>query len=670
MRAEPGKTGHSIRRTNGREVGARPLADELERSIEVPTEHVSFETVLQQMPAAVVIAEPTGALRLGNAMVEEILGIPFAELAERWLRDAVVGFHVDGRRYRREEWPLVRAVTRGETVTGEEIEIARDDGSRVLIEATAAPVRDPRGVITAGVLSFHDVTERRRAEMRARLLAQLGEQLASPNGAVSALERLPRLLVPAVADWCATDGIDETGRVRSLGVAYADPALARHEAFRRSGPLRHDHPFRRIMQTQRPELYADVDDELLVRLARSPEQLEFLREIALRSWIGVPLVARGRVLGAIALATVQSARRLGEDELHLVEELALAAALALDNARLLNRLETDRDRLLQLLERLEQGVISVDRSLAVRFSNRAARTLLHDELAAGAPLPEPFDDVRLSDVAAALFGRDAAPRHWEVRLGERAYTLAGIPAAHSPRATIVVTDVSERERRERAERDFVTNAAHELQTPLTAIVSAAEVLDAGAKDVPVERDRFLAHIRRESNRLAHLTHALLLLARVQTHGLMPEQDVVEVRALLERIAGALQPADGVEIEVDCDHDLVLHGNGDLIEQAVTNLGGNAAKFTPRGSIALRGRRDGDSIVLEVSDTGPGISPSQHERIFDRFYRGDPGGVTGFGLGLAIVRESVRALGGVVELESSPGAGTTGRIVVPQGERPE
>jgi signal transduction histidine kinase len=103
----------------------------------------------------------------------------------------------------------------------------------------------------------------------------------------------------------------------------------------------------------------------------------------------------------------------------------------------------------------------------------------------------------------------------------------------------------------------------------------------------------------------------------------------------------------------------------LAEQALANVAANAAKHTAVGSIELRAwERDDGTAVIEVSDTGPGMPASAQRRIFDRFYRGDSRDGEGFGLGMAIVKESVRALGGTVRVESRPGSGTTVRITLP------
>jgi PAS domain S-box-containing protein len=229
-------------------------------------------------------------------------------------------------------------------------------------------------------------------------------------------------------------------------------------------------------------------------------------------------------------------------------------------------------------------------------------------------------------------------------------------------AVAVVDDVTERERLERAEREFVTNAAHELRTPLAAISGAIEVLQAGAKEVPEERDRFLEHIDRECGRLARLTTSLLSLARAQGGVEEPRLDLVELCPLLETLASRARTADGVVVEADCPPDLAAVSNAGLLEQALANLVSNAAHHTSEGSIVLTADSDGDrKVAIEVRDTGRGMTPEERARVTERFYRGSDG--EGFGLGLAIAAESARALGAELELESEVGRGTVARIVL-------
>ena len=332
--------------------------------------------------------------------------------------------------------------------------------------------------------------------------------------------------------------------------------------------------------------------------------------------------------------------------------------------RSFRRIEAERDRLRLLLERLHEGVLAIDQDLVVQFANTEARRLLGGRLREGDALPEPWQGFELREFAQRLFDERATVTQVHVTPDEQhAYGVVGIPSQpETDWALVVVDDLTEQERRELAEREFVSNAAHELRTPLTTIIGAVEVLQAGAKEDPRERDRFLAHIEREAGRLARLARAMLTLARAHSGQEAPRVEAVELAPLLRDVAAGLQPHVGVVIDVEVTDGLAVEANRDLLEQALRNLGENAAKHTARGSVALRAYGDGSTVTVEVEDSGPGMSPEVQRHVFDRFYRGERD-AHGFGLGLAIVRESVRTLGGRIELDSSPGEGTVFRILL-------
>ncbi len=328
------------------------------------------------------------------------------------------------------------------------------------------------------------------------------------------------------------------------------------------------------------------------------------------------------------------------------------------------RLEAERDRLRLLLERLHEGVLTIDQDLVVHFANTEARRILGGRLREGDELPEPWEGFELREFAHRLFDERASVTQVHVTPDEQhAYGVTGIPSQpETDWALLVVDDLTEQERRELAEREFVSNAAHELRTPLTTIIGAVEVLQAGAKEDPVERDRFLGHIERESGRLARLARAMLTLARAHSGQEQPRIEAVELAPLLREIAAGLRPHAGVVVDVEVGDGLAVAANRDLLEQALRNLGENAAKHTARGSVVLRAYSNGNTVTVEVEDSGPGISPEVQRHVFDRFYRGERD-AEGFGLGLAIVRESVRTLGARIELDSSPGEGTVFRILL-------
>jgi two-component system, OmpR family, phosphate regulon sensor histidine kinase PhoR len=357
------------------------------------------------------------------------------------------------------------------------------------------------------------------------------------------------------------------------------------------------------------------------------------------------------------------------DELGLLAETIERMRVRLRDS--FEALEAERDRLHRLLERLQEGVVTVDADLRIEFANGAARRLLGvEQLAEGDALPEPWPDFSLRRLSETLFGPDAAVIQLRVSPSdELTFELAGIPAGtESSAAMLVIADVTERERRERAQREFVTNAAHELRTPLAVIAGAVEVLQSGAKEDEVERDRFLDHIERESARLGRLARALLVLARAQTRAERPRLEAVELQPLLEDISVSLRLPEGVSIRVACPPGIAVLAQRDLMEQVVANLAVNAVRYTEQGDVMIAVRAlPGASVAIEVSDRGPGIAAEQQERVWERFYRGDDRDGEGFGLGLSIVRQAVHTLGGTVTIDSRLGRGATVRVVLPAAQ---
>jgi signal transduction histidine kinase len=354
--------------------------------------------------------------------------------------------------------------------------------------------------------------------------------------------------------------------------------------------------------------------------------------------------------------------------------LGRQCAQALKRAQLYEAELEGRTRLSRLVERLHEGVVSVDRRGRVEFASSTAKHMLSAaSLEEGRPVPEAWFGFPLRSFAARLFESDVRVVEAQIASqdGERVFAVTGIPAARTDAALLVVTDVSERERRQRAEREFVDNAAHELRTPLAAITSAIERLQAGAREVPEKRDRFLEHIQRESTRLNRLASSLLVLARSQTREEEPRREEIPLRELLEELVGGLELKQGVELVLDCPPDLVARSNRDLLEHALLNLATNAARHTGGGRIRISASVVSDGFTtIEISDTGPGIPRDELNRLFDRFYRGpNEEGRAGFGLGLPITKEAVEALGGRVEIDSVAGEGTTARIILPCTDTP-
>jgi signal transduction histidine kinase len=229
---------------------------------------------------------------------------------------------------------------------------------------------------------------------------------------------------------------------------------------------------------------------------------------------------------------------------------------------------------------------------------------------------------------------------------------------------------------ERMRTDFVSNVSHELRTPLTAIKGLVETLRDGAVDDRKVRDRFLATMEDETDRLIRLVNDLLVLSKADSQALKLKREPLDVRVLIERSLDKLAPqleGKGVLVEVSApDGPQLVLADADRIEQVLVNLLDNAIKYSPEGgriTVAIgEGRPTPEVVGIAVRDEGLGIPAGDLPRVFERFYRVDRARSRdrgGSGLGLSIAKAIVQAHGGEITLRSEEGQGTTVRFTLPR-----
>jgi PAS domain S-box-containing protein len=307
-------------------------------------------TLLQAAPVAVIALDGAKRVRFWNAAATDLLG--WGELEVRGMPLPTI------REGDREEFQaLAQTVLEGSVIKDVGVSWLKKDGTPLEASLSAAPLPE-----TGLVLALADVSACRRAERtlsasdaRFRFLAEVSHALASSLDAETTLNQIARLAIPHFADCCVVYRLDESGSAGQLAVAHRD--LAHEELLRevhRRYPLDPDFPrgYRRVLRTGEPDLLEEVTEEFVTAAATDADHLALLRQLGLRSNLSVPLIARGRVLGAMTFGTAVSGRHYGPADLALAQDIARRAALAMDNARLFQSLqEADRrkDEFLALL---------------------------------------------------------------------------------------------------------------------------------------------------------------------------------------------------------------------------------------------------------------------------------------------------------------------------------
>ena len=235
-------------------------------------------------------------------------------------------------------------------------------------------------------------------------------------------------------------------------------------------------------------------------------------------------------------------------------------------------------------------------------------------------------------------------------------------------------EVTEQRELDRLKDDFVATVSHELRTPLTSMMGFLEMIREGeAGELNDEQQRFLAIVYRSSERLQRLVGDLLFVARLDANGLQlqfADVDVTEVVRDAVESTAALARSRAIELRASSTDVPPVIGDRERLSQLVGNLISNALKFTPEGgTVTARTFVDGDSAVIEVTDTGIGIPEAEQSRLFQRFFRSSTAteqAIPGTGLGLVISRAIAEAHGGTISVRSAPGAGTSFRVELPFG----
>ncbi|HEV3312670.1 MAG TPA: ATP-binding protein [Chloroflexota bacterium] len=639
----------------------------------------------------IVYANDTGALLCGCASVDELLTTTIADLEDRFEIVDEHGLPIPAEErglIRQGEWPPNRLIRFRDRVSGEE-RWSSLSSSRIV---------DPETGARLAISIFHDVTKQTKADLAIRFLAEAGTLLASSLYYDVTLASLTRLAVPRMADWCSVTVIGQDGEAHVLDIAHVDPKrVANVIDIGRRVPYDPNAKYGapRVIRTGEPELFEEIAAEMLEEAAPDPETLQAIRGLGLLSSMTVPLVARGKVLGAISLVTAESGRRFDKQDLALGMELARRAALAVDNAQLYREALRSNAELQGILAQMTDPVIVADAAGIVTFANDAANQVF-GRISIGAPValarpastyftlegdPIPPDEMVLQ---RAVRGELVTNFVWLVRragVPDRVLQTSAVPLEGDDGtqlgALTVSRDVTELYDFERKKDAFLVTASHDLKNPLTLVKGTAQLLEQRlSRRETLGKDLIagLQSISGTASRMSAMVDEMLDVARIQMgRPLALDPAPVDLVSLLERTVSEFRAGserNPIELTVDSRP---IDGNWDRlrVERVFSNLIANSAKFSAEGSpIRIQVWRAENAAapaaMVAVSDQGVGIPADDLPLIFEHFHRGENvvGTIAGTGIGLAGVKQIVEQHGGTIQVESEENRGSTFTVSLP------
>ena len=336
----------------------------------------------------------------------------------------------------------------------------------------------------------------------------------------------------------------------------------------------------------------------------------------------------------------------------------------------LRELREKTDEFTQITGSMREGLILLDEHGSILSINAAAQTLFGADAQC---VGRDFLTIERSHEISAAIQAAVTDGHSEVR-AERAgrvyqFDISRITSNGKLLGTVILAfDITEQEFAERNRREFTANVSHELKTPLQGIIGSAELIENGMVR-PDDLPRFVGHIHAEAARLVTLIDDIIRLSQLDEGDAMPTEPV-DLLAVSQEAAENLHDAAAarnVTVSVT-GQPAVLPGVRRLIYEIVYNLCDNAIKYNRDGGrVDVTVAADAGGSSITVADTGIGIAPEHQARVFERFYRVDKShskASGGTGLGLSIVKHAVQYHHGRIELESTPGMGTTIRVVFP------
>lgn len=572
------------------------------------------------MPQLVWITRPDGYHEYYNQRWYDYTGTqPGSTDGEGWNNL----FHVDDQDRARKLW-------QHSLKTGEPYEIeyrlyhAESDSYRWVI-GRAMPFRDENGKIQKWYGTCTDIDDQKRSADQQRFLADIAKEMSSTFDAKKLLNKLTKLSVPSISDWCTVDLYSEERGFEQMSASHVDPKKIKlAKRYRELNPLRleDDTAIPRMLRTGQPEFYQTITNEMIEASVKDPETLEFMKSLELSSIMIVPLQVNEKTVGALSFVCAGSGRHFSDNDFQMAKELATRVSLAMSNAKLF----TDTQNEIKRREELEVQLRHEKRTLESRVKERTSQLQLTNQ---------------------GLMAE----------IGKRQYAEKEL-SAYSDELT----------RSNKELEDFAYVASHDLQEPLRKIQAFGNLLLGEYGDsLGVEGADYLKRMHSAANRMSTLIEDLLAFSRVTRTA--HRKQAVDLEVVLNDVVSDLETRIAeTKAEVKIGKLPTVSADPTHMRQLFQNLIGNAIKFhrpdvDPRVVVSSKQKDGGYQIT--VSDNGIGFDEKYLDRIFAVFQRlHERSNYEGTGIGLAVCRKIVERYDGTITARSTKNEGSTFIIWLP------
>ncbi len=445
-------------------------------------------------------------------------------------------------------------------------------------------------------------------------------------------------------------------------------------------------------------------DEVLPDLAVSSQSFNVLsavlrpplpksdQGIILDPIVALPLQVGRRSLGLIYVMRPRGAASFSRTDQSTLHAFARQAAIAVDNASLVQHLVEEKTKMESMLEGSAEGIMSIDARRRVLGFNAAMERMSghRREQVLGLPCYQVLNfrdwdgrSICNTTKCPMVTRPDGGPSTCELQgkiqsADGQDIEVAMVYSVTRSRATgrahsavINVRDIRRLREVENLRSAFLSMLGHELQTPLSIIKGYTSTLArSDAKWNKKTLREGLQVIEEECDRLSKLVNRLLLASRIESRTVTLKKEPIQLSAMASKVVRRLESVTSIHrFQVDFADDFPeVYADPDRVEEVLTNLVDNAIKYSPKGGrIAVTGRAKGDSVEVTITDEGIGIPQRELGRVFERFHRGENGQVQkvrGMGLGLYICRSIVEAHGGKIEVSSEAGKGSKFTFTLP------